>query len=81
MVHPQIGLTFSENVFTCIFLGAGLGAVGRFLHGHLILRRLISSCGDVNGIVYKTPVSSLDELKLRILAAIETVTPQMLEGH
>jgi hypothetical protein len=27
-----------------------------------------------------TPVTSLDELKLRIVAAIETVTPQMLEN-
>jgi hypothetical protein len=34
----------------------------------------------VKGIVYKTPVSSLDELKLRIVTAIETVTPQMLEN-
>jgi hypothetical protein len=32
----------------------------------------------VKDIVYKTPVTSLDELKLRIVAAIETVTPQML---
>jgi hypothetical protein len=31
-------------------------------------------------IVYKTPVTSLDELKLRIVAAIETDTPQMLEN-
>jgi hypothetical protein len=30
--------------------------------------------------VYKTPVTSLDELKLRIVAAVETVTPQMLEN-
>jgi hypothetical protein len=29
--------------------------------------------------VYKTPVTSLDELKLRIVVAIETVTSQMLE--
>jgi hypothetical protein len=29
---------------------------------------------------YKIPVTSLDELKLRIVAAIETVTPQMLEN-
>jgi hypothetical protein len=29
---------------------------------------------------YKTPVTSLDELKLRIVAAIETVTPQILEN-
>jgi hypothetical protein len=36
--------------------------------------------GYVKDIVYKTPVTSLDELKLRIVAAIETVTPQMLEN-
>jgi hypothetical protein len=35
--------------------------------------------GYVNDIVYKTPVTSVDELKLRIVAAIKTVTPQMLE--
>jgi hypothetical protein len=36
--------------------------------------------GYVKDIVYKTPVTSLDELKLRIVAPIETVTPQMLEN-
>jgi hypothetical protein len=36
--------------------------------------------GYVKDIVSKTPVTSLDELKLRIVAAIETVTPQMLEN-
>jgi hypothetical protein len=36
--------------------------------------------GYVKDIVYKTPVTSLDELKLRIAAAIETVTPQILEN-
>jgi hypothetical protein len=36
--------------------------------------------GYVKNIVYKTPVTSLDELKLRIVAAIETVTPQILEN-
>jgi hypothetical protein len=34
--------------------------------------------GYVKDIVYKTPVTSLHELKLRIVAAIGTVTPQML---
>jgi hypothetical protein len=33
----------------------------------------------VKDIVYGTPVTSLDELKLRSIAANETVTPQMLE--
>jgi hypothetical protein len=36
--------------------------------------------GYIKAIVYKTLVTSLDELKLRIVAAIETVTPQMLEN-
>lgn len=31
-------------------------------------------------IIYKTPVTSLDEMKLRIVAAIETVTPQTLKN-
>jgi hypothetical protein len=31
----------------------------------------------VKEIVYKTPVTSLDELKPRIVGAIERVTPQM----
>jgi hypothetical protein len=31
-------------------------------------------------IVYKIPVTSFDELKLRIFAAIDTVTLQMLEN-
>jgi hypothetical protein len=36
--------------------------------------------GYVKDIVYKVPVTSLDELKVRIFATIETVTPQMLEN-
>jgi hypothetical protein len=35
--------------------------------------------GHVKDIVCKIPVTSLDELKLRIVVAIETVKPQMLE--
>jgi hypothetical protein len=31
-------------------------------------------------IVYKTPVNYIHELKLRIVASTETVTPQMLEN-
>jgi hypothetical protein len=34
----------------------------------------------VEDIVYKTSVTSLDELKLRILAGIETVARQFLEN-
>jgi hypothetical protein len=36
--------------------------------------------GDVKDIVYKTLVTCLDELKLRIVVAVEAVTPQMLEN-
>jgi hypothetical protein len=36
--------------------------------------------GYVKDIVYKTPVTSLDKLKLKIVAAIERVTPQMLDN-
>jgi hypothetical protein len=65
---PHIGLVLSENFLKCIFLGAGLGVIDQFrgLPTHPILCRLISSCG-----IYKTPVTSLHELKLRIVAAIE----------
>ncbi|GBM18326.1 hypothetical protein AVEN_106022-1 [Araneus ventricosus] len=34
----------------------------------------------VKNIVYKTPVPSLDEMKRRIVTAIQNVTPQMLEN-
>jgi hypothetical protein len=34
----------------------------------------------VKDIVYKIPVTSLDELKLRLVAVIKTVTPQLLEN-
>jgi hypothetical protein len=36
--------------------------------------------GYVKDIVYKVPVTSSDELELRIVAAIETVPPEMLEN-
>jgi hypothetical protein len=36
--------------------------------------------GYVKDIVYKTPVTSFDELKLRIVAVIETITLQMPEN-
>jgi hypothetical protein len=70
------------NFLTCIFLGAGLGVMDQFcgLCTHLILHRLISSCGDTLRTLFTRPVTSLDELKLRIVAVIETVTPQMLEN-
>jgi hypothetical protein len=65
MVHPHNGLVLSEN-----FLGAVLGMIDQF---HFLL------WGYVKDIVYKTPVTSLDEMKLRIVAVIKTVTSQMLE--
>jgi hypothetical protein len=34
----------------------------------------------VKGIIYKTSVTSPNEMTLRIVAAIETVTPKMLEN-
>jgi hypothetical protein len=36
--------------------------------------------GYVKDIVYRTSATSFDELRLTIVAAIETVTPQMLEN-
>jgi hypothetical protein len=36
--------------------------------------------GYVKDTFYKTPVTSLDKLKFRIVVAIERVTPQMLEN-
>lgn len=39
------------------------------------------SCGYVKDIVYKTFVTSLDELKLRNVAVIEILTPQNAGGH
>jgi hypothetical protein len=71
-----------KNFLTCIFLGAGLGVTDQFrdLRAHPILYRLSSSCEDTLRTLFTQPVTSLDELKLRIGAATETVTPQMLEN-
>jgi hypothetical protein len=53
----------------------------RGLRAHPILRPFdFFLCGYVKDIVYKASVTFLDELKLRIVAAIEIVTPQMLEN-
>jgi hypothetical protein len=46
------------------------------LHAHPIL----FLWGYVKDIVYKTLVTSLDELKLRTVTVIEKVAPQMLEN-
>jgi hypothetical protein len=52
-----------------------------YLRAHPIITPLdFFLWGYVKDIVNKTPVTSLDEMKLRIVAAIETVTPQMLEN-
>jgi hypothetical protein len=79
---PHIGLVFSENFLTCTFLGAGLGVMNQFrgLHAHPLLHRLIASDGNTLRTLYKTPVTSHEELKLKIFAAFETVTLQMLEN-
>jgi hypothetical protein len=82
-------LTEYENVtrivrdfLTCVFLGAGLGVVDKFhdLRAHPIIRRLISSCGDTLRACLQDPCDLPHELKLRIVASIETVTLQMLEN-
>jgi hypothetical protein len=39
------------------------------------ISNLLKTWGYVKDIVYKTPVTSLNDLKLRIVAAIEMVTP------
>jgi hypothetical protein len=68
---------------TYFFLGAGLGVMNQFrgLRARPILLRFdFFLVGYVKDITYKTPLTSLDELKLQIIAAIETVTPQMLEN-
>jgi hypothetical protein len=63
-------------------MGPRLGVMDKLrgLRDHPILCRLIFFLwGSVKNTVYKTPVTFVDERKLRIFAAIETVTPQMLE--
>jgi hypothetical protein len=79
---PHIGLTLSENLLTCIFLRAWLGVMDQFrdLRAHPILRSLISSCGDTLRTCLQDPCDLPHELKLRIVASIETVTLQMLEN-
>jgi hypothetical protein len=66
--HPHIGLVLSENFSWAPPRSPGIMPLDFFLWRH------------VKDIVYKTPVTYLDELKLRTVAAIETVTPQMLEN-
>jgi hypothetical protein len=78
-------LVLSENFLTCIFLGVGIGRDGPIPwppRSPDITPLDFFLWGYVKGIVYKTktPVSSLHELKLRIVAAIETATPEMLEN-
>jgi hypothetical protein len=43
--------------------------------------RLISSCGDTIRKLFTRPCDLPHELKLRIFAPIEAVTPQMLEKN
>jgi hypothetical protein len=53
----------------------------RGLGPHPVLIRPLDffPCGYIKDIVYKTPVTSLNELKAKIVAVIEKVTPHMLE--
>ena len=80
-VSTQEEIKRCKNFLTCIFLGAGLG-FGRPIPWPLRLPDLTPLDfflrEYVKNIVYKTPVTSLDELKFRIVAAIKT--PQMLEN-
>jgi hypothetical protein len=66
-------------------MGAGLGLTDQFrgLHTLPIIRCLISSCGDALRTLLQDPVTFLDELKVRIVAATETVTNvgEHLEGN
>jgi hypothetical protein len=79
MVHPHTELVLSDNFLTCIFLGTRLGACTNFVA--IGLTRYYAPSfflwGRVKDNVYKTPVTSLNGLQLRIVA-IGTPTPQML---
>jgi hypothetical protein len=81
-MHPQFGLVLSKNFLKCIFLRAGLGVMGQFrgIRAHPISRHLISSCGDTLRTCLQDPCVLPHELKLRIVAAVETATLQMLEN-
>jgi hypothetical protein len=63
-------------------MGAGLGVMDQFrsLRAHPILRRLIYFCVHTLRTLFTRSLTSLDELKLTTVAAIERVTPQMLEN-
>lgn len=64
------------------FRGRRVGRDGiiRELHAHPILRRLIYSCEHTLRALYTRPYDSVHELKLRIVAAIETIKARMLEN-
>jgi hypothetical protein len=57
-VHLRIGLALSENFFTCIFLGAGLGAMDQFRgpRAHPISIRMICSSGDTLRALFARPL-------------------------
>jgi hypothetical protein len=71
-----------QNFLTCVFVGAGLGVMEKFrgLCSPDITPRDFFIRGYVEDVVYKALVTSLDELKPRIVAAIETVIPQILKN-
>jgi hypothetical protein len=81
-VHLHSRIIMFKNFLTCIFLGTGFCTMDQFHRPcvHPILCHLISSCGDTLRTLFTTPVTSLNELKLRIVTAIKTVALQMLKN-
>jgi hypothetical protein len=83
MVHPLHSPRILREFLDGIFLGAGLGFTDQFRgrRAHPILRRLVPSFEDTLRTLFTRPCDLLDELKIRIVAAIETVTTQILENN
>jgi hypothetical protein len=83
MVQPHIGVLLSEGFLTCIFLSAKVVCDGKIPWAACspdIAPLDFVLWGYVKNIVYKTSVTSLEALKLRIFAAIKRVAPQMQEN-
>jgi hypothetical protein len=69
-------LVITGNLLTSVFLGSGFGVMDQFrgLRAHPIVGRLIYSYRDTLRTFFpRPPMTSLDELKLRIVAAIERI--------
>ncbi|GBN33043.1 hypothetical protein AVEN_231822-1 [Araneus ventricosus] len=83
MVHPHIGAMivrdFLDENFPDRWCGRG-GPIPWPSRSPDITPLDFFLSGFVKNIVYKTTVLSLDELKRRIVTAIQNVTPQMLEN-